>query len=428
MKIFIIGPEGSGKTVLLAMLSRFVATERKGLVMEPVSFTASNNVVSALATLENTEWPQSTRQGMPEVFRWRFGKTGHLLHDLEIADFAGQDIRPILLAASVIKLPPDLDEIRRNINEADILIFLLDLEGLLDSKDPNRLNENAWLFKTFLERPEWRDKHRMVVISKADRYEDLLGMLVDGKKPDLEIKAVIKQHLPQNYSINHVLDSETAVSYLAVSSVETTTSIEANGDPLLRPVTPLKSIGMGNFIDGLIERIDRCIASPRTALVPLPPPPSFSDDPITAGLRFLGENIVALNAAAIGGLIAGFIGGVLGFIIGCSLGWIVAEYVKNEQSLKDIFRNLPGVRHLWIACLALTFLYGIFHSVPCNRCGGQRTLQTQQQVNCSNCGGTGKRFLVIDCGECNGAGKKTITTQNTCDKCNGSGKVYWCKQ
>ncbi len=414
MKIFIIGPEGSGKTVLLAMLSRFVATERKDLVMEPMDFPASKNVVSALATLEKKEWPQSTRQGMPEVFKWRFGKVGQVLHDLEMADFAGQDIRQILLADNALRLPAELDEIRRNINEADILVFLLDLEGLLDSKDLSRLNENAWLFKAFLEKPEWHNKHRMVVISKADRFEDLLVNLVAGKTPDLEIKTIIKQYLPQNFSINHLVDLEATVSYLAVSSVETTTSIEANGDPLLRPVTPLKAIGMEGFVDGLIERIEKCITSPRPSPVPppkLPLPPKIGAGSVALGspsdvmpvavFRFFGENVVALNSIALCGLIGTFFCSVLGFISGCFIGWVVGLGIRNEKSIKAIFRTIPPIRHLWIGCLAMTLLYGVLH--------------IQNQVTCDKCEGTGQIGIIF---------------KDSCPKCNGTGKVniYWWQQ
>lgn len=257
MKIFIIGPEGSGKTVLLAMLGRYVATERKDLVLEPVDRVASQYVITALAVLEKGDWPSSTRQAELPTLRWRFGSRGSELHEIVIFDAAGQDLRQILLAEKQESLTEDQRAIKTQIDAADVLVYLLDLNGFLGSTDLSIRDENAWLFRTFLTRPEWYGKRRLVVLSKADIYADMLATQTGQDTEDAKVRELVKHQLPKNYTLDHLVDAESKVSYFAIASVATKTVIGPTGNPVWLPKNPLESVGINKLLEGLIKHAGR---------------------------------------------------------------------------------------------------------------------------------------------------------------------------
>jgi GTPase SAR1 family protein len=253
MKIFIIGPEGAGKTVLLAMLSRYIATERKDLVLEPVDRIAAQYVITALEILEKGDWPPSTRQAELPTLRWRFGLRSEPLHEIVVFDAAGQDLRQILVQDDPTKLGEKQRFIRAQIDAADVLVYLIDLNGFLGTKDLKIRDENAWLFKTFLKRPEWCGKRRLVVLSKADIYADMLESLTSQGSKDASVRELVKRHLPKDYTLDHLVDEEGAVNYFAVASVATCTVIDSAGKPVRLPKVPLEPVGIGEFVDAVVE-------------------------------------------------------------------------------------------------------------------------------------------------------------------------------
>lgn len=253
MTIFVIGPEGSGKTVLLAMLSRYVAAERKDLVLEPVDRSAGQYVVAALAALEAGDWPPSTRQGKLQPFHWRFGSRDAPLHEIVLFDAAGQDLRQTLLESNPTILTDSQRTIRAACDKADVLVYLLDLDGFLRTKDHNLRDEHAWMFKTFLTSPEWRKKLRMVALAKADLYKDMLASASDGSSENSRVRELVKGQLPKDYTLDHIVDAEMKVSFLAVASVTTKTTLGTDGSPIRVPVTPLTSVGLDNLTAALLS-------------------------------------------------------------------------------------------------------------------------------------------------------------------------------
>ena len=246
MKIFVIGSEGSGKTVLLTMLSRFVANHRMDVVLEPEDFITAQYVTQAQAKLEIGEWPESTLQGKVERLRWKFGRVNKPLHSIEMFDSAGQDLRSILLEEDLSKLSQEHGLMRSEIDWADVLVFLFDPGIFFESRDLELLNENAWLFKTFLTRSAWQQKQRLVVVSKADIYEENLNAAGS-------VREMIKQSLPKNYSLVHLLDQPNGngVHYLSIACVRSKTVTDEDGNPRRAPGDNLESSGLDKLIDSL---------------------------------------------------------------------------------------------------------------------------------------------------------------------------------
>lgn len=368
MKIFIIGPEGSGKTVLLAMLGRFVATERKDLVLEPMDRDASKYVIAALVTLEKGDWPGSTIQAESHALQWRFGARGEPLHEIVIFDAAGQDLRKILLAEE--SLTKEQQSTRVQIDAADVLIYLLDLDGFLGSKELSLRDENAWLLKTFLTKPEWGCKQRLVVLSKADIYADMLAGETEGAK----VREVVKQHLPENYSLAHLVDENAAVSYLAITSVATKTIFDQTGNPVRLPKIPLKSVGISNLIEALIKH--------------------------ARWLQFLK---IAKNLA-----------------------WVMAVLVALYVLFHKVDCRACAAKGT-VACQVCSGSGKVTVSTSrqkaCNKCNGTGAIGIVFKDRCKVCGGTGRLTdtvsQVTPCSACNSSGAII------CPSCQGKKKVFW---
>ena len=361
MTIFVIGPEGSGKTVLLAMLSRYVAAERKDLVLEPVDRSAGQYVVAALAALEAGDWPPSTRQGQLQPFHWRFGSRDAPLHEIVLFDAAGQDLRQTLLESNPTILTDSQRTIRAACDKADVLVYLLDLDGFLRTKDHNLRDEHAWMFRTFLTNPEWRKKVRMVALAKADLYKDMLASASDRSSENSRVRELVKTQLPKDYTLDHIVDAELEVSFFAVASVTTRTTLGTDGAPIPVPVTPLTPLGLDNLTAALLNAA-KCLEQEKAR---------------AARMR--------LRKATLW---------VLAVICVC---WIIVKKVpcRNCQS--------SGV-------------------VRCQKCVGKGAVEFSVSEDCEACDGTGKRFGVLKCNPCDGKGKILRTNLVPCGKCKASGR------
>ncbi|MDF1811216.1 MAG: hypothetical protein P1V20_03350 [Verrucomicrobiales bacterium] len=223
--------------------------------MEPLDYRSSQYVIEAQSTLAEGEWPTSTRQGELTQLKWRFGESGSPLHEIEMYDSAGQDQRTILLEDFPEKLSVENQRVRREIDSSDVLVFLFDLGTFYETTNQSELNENAWLFKTFLTRPAWKGKKRIVVATKYAIYRENFDAF-DGVTVD-----VIREALPKNYSIAHLIEENPSIDYLAVTSVETETILDDTGKPRRVPQKTLNPGGLFYFVNTLVA-----------ALRDLPPP------------------------------------------------------------------------------------------------------------------------------------------------------------
>jgi hypothetical protein len=247
MKIFIIGPEGSGKTVFMAMFSHFVATQRNDLELTPDDASSAKYVNATLGTLKRQEWPQSGRQGDFKVLCWNFGRKDGVKHRVELLDYAGQHIRDLLANDAQDKISQQL---RQAIDNSDILIYMLNFGGFVDHDDFQQSGEDAWLLQQFLVDKKWRRKKRLMVISKADRFNAMAG----SNKDDLA--KIIENVLPEGIAIGG-LRSFRKVPHYWITGVLTEATIEDDQRVVPIPVLPLQSDGFEEFVSKLIAILDR---------------------------------------------------------------------------------------------------------------------------------------------------------------------------
>lgn len=233
MKLVMIGPEGAGKTVFLAMLSRYIEAHAQDLVLKPSDFASSDYIAAALAALDRGDWPKSNPMGELRLLKWQFGK-GKTLHDLEMLDSAGQDLRKILKSADEGNVDNDSRALIQHLDSADVLIFLLDLGGFVGTRDFRVQNENAWLLNAFLSNQVWSRMKRIVVASKADLFMPMLDE-VDGN-----VKIALQKVLADIPNVKQAIAANDEVPYLAISSIKTTTKVGVDGKPRRIPVNPIQ--------------------------------------------------------------------------------------------------------------------------------------------------------------------------------------------
>jgi hypothetical protein len=219
--------------------------------MEPSDTESWKYIVNAQEALNRQEWPSSTRESEMHVLRWHFRSTSSKFvsqTDCEISmvDSAGQDLRNILLNDPGIKLTDKQKEIREEINQSQLLIFLLDLDGFQAGNDLRTKNENAWIFRNFVMEPLWQNRKRMVIVTKADRLQGL----IDSKAGD--VREVIKDCLPESFSLRHLLDIP-GICYMAANGIKTTTVLDSNQDPRQLPDKNLTPGDLKEFVDRLCE-------------------------------------------------------------------------------------------------------------------------------------------------------------------------------
>lgn len=251
MKIFVIGPEGAGKTVFLAMLSHHLAKASSEVVFEPMDYESTRYVAGALDLLECQKWPKSNPQGELRVLRWRFGRKAKSLHQINLFDYSGQDMRSVLLENDTEKLQGRSRELRMEIDDSDMLVYLLDMDGIIGSGVLMETNENAWLLHTFLTRPTWCSKRRILVITKADVYA---GMISEAGG---DLKSMISHHWPKVYNVNEFLSQQEKIKCFALTSVVVTTELDTDGSPVRKPQRPLQSQGFDDLVEGVLSSIEK---------------------------------------------------------------------------------------------------------------------------------------------------------------------------
>jgi len=223
MKIVMIGPEGSGKTVFLAMLSRYIATHAPDMILTPSDLASSDYIAAAQAALDRGDWPRSNVIGNQRDLKFQFG-TKETLYDLVIIESSRHGLLGILKGIGE-------GMTKQQLKSANVLMFFLDLEGLLKKRGNQSDSENAFLLKEFLTNRAWRGKERMVIVSKAALYHQILG--------DDDVRLSLKREMADFPFVIQAINANEKVPFLAISSIQTTTETRENGNSLRIPSAPI---------------------------------------------------------------------------------------------------------------------------------------------------------------------------------------------
>lgn len=244
MKILTLGREATGKTVFISMLTDYLTGKNSDLNIHVDGLEIAKTLDSNLQTLKKGEWPNKHNQGQPQkMLTFNLGKVnGRKIH---FWDFPGEHFKKSVLDPTAPDPDGHLKKLRETIDDAHILIYLLDLGGFLNEND--EMVENTWLFREFLTNKKWKSRKRIVVLSKSDLYSGLI------EAADGDVKQVIIDNWPDGIvACPMTMESHAKVGFFAVSSIEVK-SKKVNGVNQWMPDSPLKSEGMEVLAEKILD-------------------------------------------------------------------------------------------------------------------------------------------------------------------------------
>ncbi len=238
MNIFIVGPEGSGKTVFATMLNHHISSHPEcGLTFRAGDAKTKLYFSNTLKLLKDGEWPSSTKGKLMEL-SWDWELEGEI-SNVRLVDPPGQEIRRELCGeANELKIV-------ENIKKADIIILIVDIYGHMSASEDTRI-ENAWIMEHTLK--NMAGSQRLIfAISKADL---LTGSIPTEHWSD---QNALMGHLPKmipEFNLDGYAKILKKCTTLAFSAVAVESKLNPANNNLERiPQMPLTSNGLDFFIE-----------------------------------------------------------------------------------------------------------------------------------------------------------------------------------
>jgi len=255
MKVFIIGPEGAGKTIFATMLHDYVTSEQGNLRIKVRAgdIATKKYLAKELNVLKHGEWPNSTKEGKQITLNWIWEVSGREL-SFQLADSAGQDIR------SELSGEQDQLHIKQQIQDADILIILVDIYGHQSDAHEKKI-ENAWIIEESL-KIAGEAKMILIGVSKADLIPPPFKR--EYWQNTEAIVSLFKEYMPEfNFEAFRRRLQSSKTSIVAFSAVSNTSNRSENGRLIRFPQNPLNPIG----IDIIAQEIVRIVKKKNPSLV-----------------------------------------------------------------------------------------------------------------------------------------------------------------
>ncbi|HQB28291.1 MAG TPA: hypothetical protein PLO29_05025 [Paludibacter sp.] len=312
MKIFIIGPENSGKTILATMMNDYVENNPEcGLGFYAIDYKTKKYLKKTLKALRSSEWPSSTKIGESITLNWKWTTKNGSEFVVNMPELAGQTLRSVICGSESNLL------LQKEINEADLIILLCDIKGYLDEKGNNAdsQTEVAWMFEEILKNASMR-QHVICVIMKADLWE---SELPEEQWSDRQaIESLLMRYFDE-VSWNGLKKHLEMCTLLAVSSVSVTDGIR--DDEIIRiPEVPLKSRGMANLIAEILKAMkidahDSVDKGKKFNVNPLPPERASGNNPVTGILKIVAIACIISVILFISGLFYSWAGFFISVVI-----------------------------------------------------------------------------------------------------------------
>jgi len=241
MKVCIIGPDGSGKTVLATMINYYLENHpQTGLLFRAGDYKTKEYFDGVLKKLEHRDWPASTKDGEPIILRWEWQTDKGTVVGVNMPEMSGQNLREEICQDDSRLM------LKQKIKESDLLMVLCDLHGhdceSEESIDRKR-SGNGWMIEWALREASLK-QHVIFIVTKADLFEKELP---EGKWGDRDaIESLVKKYM-REFNWHGYKDHLKRCSLFAVSAVSVSDDLK-EGDILRLPKTPLQSRGMDNLI------------------------------------------------------------------------------------------------------------------------------------------------------------------------------------
>lgn len=183
-KILFLGHEGSGKTVLMGILSRYFETAGDGKwCLNPKNEAAFSFMENVPAILAAGKWPAQTTLDSIRLFEWDLEYAGNVYTKLEMVDYPGEAFRALFDQSKVNDIlnghRPDCIILSDLIRAAENIFLIINPRDILQKeKNPNRtktiwqLCEAVDYLKTLPKKPKLT-----LVLTQMDRYCDSVETL-----------------------------------------------------------------------------------------------------------------------------------------------------------------------------------------------------------------------------------------------------------
>ncbi|MDR3110439.1 MAG: hypothetical protein LBU65_12275 [Planctomycetaceae bacterium] len=262
-QIALIGTEGSGKTVLTAVLAkRFSIATPDGLLLNPRGAKTMKYIEYVWNELQNGRWVPSTPAGQMFELKWTFQYKGKS-SEMRIVDTAGQDLRKLYSDEGykdIANLSEQDKKFVEYVHNSDILIVLVNLGDFIGVAEVGRKIENQAVLKEFLESVQNERRQIAVVFTQYDLYAPVIAQQY-GSFEDGGIDIFFQQELPYLYS-GHIQCKEIAL-FLVAAINQTEIRTRSDGKTERVPKRGFTSAGLddlaewiGNAVVGEIQHIE----------------------------------------------------------------------------------------------------------------------------------------------------------------------------
>ena len=267
VQIAIVGMTGAGKTVLVSTLAmKMSQMADKGVFLAPVGENRRRTlqyVQQNWAMLNSGQWPPSTPAGELIHLQWELS-TFKNLATVRFADCAGQDIRALFSQDrfDVSQVSPDLQDLYRYFQNANIVLFLVNMEDILgyssETSTYNVLNLDQMI--SVLTQPAAFPRRCAVVLSQYDKYKPEVDQKYNG-----DLLEYLRNNLPLLHG-EYVLKKSFEI--IPVAAVEQTQNIIEDGQAKQVPAPDFTSYNLQTLIEWIANNVDEL-----TPLLPAPPMP-----------------------------------------------------------------------------------------------------------------------------------------------------------
>lgn len=176
-KILFLGHEGSGKTVLMTMLSRYFETAGDGRWgLDPQTEAAFAFMEQAPAKIAAGKWPQQTTVDKIITYRWELQYAGECYTTLEMLEYPGEVFRHLFdeAAPNKTRYQEECAVLSSAIHEANSIFLLINLDDLNDTSENRKNVQTIWqlcqavkYLSSLSTRPQIT-----LVLTQIDRYCD----------------------------------------------------------------------------------------------------------------------------------------------------------------------------------------------------------------------------------------------------------------
>lgn len=252
--IAVIGTEGSGKTVFITALAKYLSTiGSRGVFLNPQGVKTLKYVESVWQTLQQGDWPPSTPPGQLFELQWNLEVNGELESEVHLIDVAGQDLRLLFgdeeeRISKKGSLPESMRKLADYCSEADIVMFLINLKDFEGEGNLKQRTENEAAIKGAMDylSGKGRCKSFCLIITQVDLYQQLAAGR--GSWDSLIQKAV-------PYVYGAYLKSKKTSTFLVSAVNKTRVTVDNTGNPLRMPEPGFGSDGFEHVVDWLIKEV-----------------------------------------------------------------------------------------------------------------------------------------------------------------------------